>query len=235
MSTTVVQQETATTDGSRINNTNSTVKKTIALILGLPIILGLMLWAFLAPTFASGPDGVPVAVAGPEPVVEKLRAQAEQQEEHPDFVVVSSQDEAEDMVRNRDAVGAIAIGQGSATVYTASGNGAPYVQMLNGLAQNMQSSGMPVETEDLAPTTEDDPQPQGLALLGLPLAFGGVISGMLATVLLRGRKWSKVAVITGVSILGAGVAVWMLHGIYGSLSGSVGMEWLAIAAGIAAT
>ena len=26
----------------------------------------------------------------------------------------------------------------------------------------------------------------------------------------------------------------MLHGIYGSLSGSVGMEWLAIAAGIAA-
>ena len=139
------------------------------------------------------------------------------------------------MVRNRDAVGAIAIGQGSATVYTASGNGAPYVQMLNGLAQNMQSSGMPVETEDLAPTTEDDPQAQGLALLGLPLAFGGVISGMLATVLLRGRKWSKVAVITGVSILGAGVAVWMLHGIYGSLSGSVGMEWLAIAAGIAAT
>ena len=65
MSTTVVQQETATTDGSRINNTNSTVKKTIALILGLPIILGLMLWAFLAPTFGSGPDGVPVAVAGP--------------------------------------------------------------------------------------------------------------------------------------------------------------------------
>ena len=235
MSTTVVQQETATTDGSRINNTNSTVKKTIALILGLPIVLGLMLWAFLAPTFSSGPDGVPVAVAGPEPVVEKLRAQAEQQEEHPDFIAVSSQDEAEDMVRNRDAVGAIAVGQGGATVYTASGNGAPYVQMLNGLAQNMQATGMPVETKDLAPTTEDDPQAQGLALLGLPLAFGGVISGMLATMLLRGHKWSKAAVIAGVATLGAGVAVWMLHGIYGTLSGSVGMEWLAIALGIAAT
>ena len=73
-----------------------------------------MLWAFLAPTFASGPDGVPVAVAGPGPVVEKLIAQAEQQEEHPDFITVSSPEEAETMVRDREAVGAIAIGEGGA-------------------------------------------------------------------------------------------------------------------------
>lgn len=225
MSTTAVQRKPA----------QGAAKKVIAMILGIPIVIGLMLWAFLAPTFASGPDGVPVAVVGPEPVVEKLIAQAEQQEEHPDFITVSSQEEAEAMVRDREAVGAIAIGEGGATVYTASGNGAPYVQMLGGVAQNMQASGMPVESKDLAPTTKDDPQAQGLALLGLPLAFGGVISGVLATVLLRGKKWWKAAVIAGVAMIGAGVVVWMLHGVYGTLAGSVGMEWLAVTLGIAAT
>ena len=215
--------------------TQGATKKALAMILGIPVVIGLMFWAFLAPTFASGPDGVPVAVAGPGPVVEKLIAQAEQQEEHPDFITVSSPEEAETMVRDREAVGAIAIGEGGATVYTASGNGAPYVQMLSGVAQNMEASGMPVETKDLAPTTKDDPQAQGLALLGLPLAFGGVISGILPTLLLRGKKWSKAAVIAGVAMIGAGVAVWMLHGVYGTLSGSVFMEWLAVTLGIAAT
>lgn len=226
--------ETGRTSASDMR-VNGTMKKTIGLILGLPIIIGLMLWAFLAPTFGSGPDGVPVAVTGPEPVVQKLISQAEQQDEHPDFITVNSQEEVEQMVRDRDAVGAISVGPKGATVYTASGNGAPYVQMLNGVSQKMQATGMKVNTEDLAPTTKDDPQAQGLALLGLPLAFGGVISGMLATVLLRGHKWLKAAVIAGVAVLGAGVAVWMLHGIYGTLAGSVGMEWLAIALGIAAT
>lgn len=210
-------------------------KKTLGMIFGIPIVIGLMLWAFLAPTFGSGPDGVPIAVAGPEPVVEKLVAQAEQQEEHPDFITVDSPEDAEAMVHDREAVGAIAIAQDGATVYTAAGNGAPYVQMLNGVAQNMQASGMPVETKELAPTSQDDPQAQGIALLGLPLAFGGVISGVLATVLLRGKKWSKAAVIAGVAMLGAGVAVWMLHGVYGTLTGSVFMEWLAVTLGIAAT
>lgn len=58
---------------------------------------------------------------------------------------------------------------------------------------------------------------------------------MPATVLPRGHKWLKAAVIAGAAVLGADVAVRMLHGIYGTLAGSVGMEWLAICLGIAAT
>lgn len=40
--------------------TQGATKKALAMILGIPVVIGLMLWAFLAPTFASGPDGVPV-------------------------------------------------------------------------------------------------------------------------------------------------------------------------------
>ena len=44
------------------------------------------------------------------------------------------------------------------------------------------------EHEDLAPTTQDDPQASVLGLLGLPLAFGGIISAVIATFPFRGHK-----------------------------------------------
>ena len=127
------------------------------------------------------------------------------------------------------------LGQGGATAYTASGNGAPYVQMVNGIAGQLEAQGMPVEHEDLAPTTEDDPQASGLGLLGLPLAFGGIISAVIATFLFRGHKWAKVTVVTGIAMVGGLVATWMLHSVYGTLGGSFGMEWLATSMGILAT
>lgn len=209
--------------------------KTLALTFGIPLLIGLMLWAFLAPTFASSPAAVPIAVAGPDPVVEKLQGKVEQRDEHPELITAGSQEEAVEMVENREAVGAIAVTQEGATVYTASGNGAPYAQLLGGVAQQMESSGMPVDTVDLAPTTDADPQATGLGLLGLPLAFGGIISAVLATILLRGHKWLKMTVIAGVALLGSAIVVWMLHSVYGTLDGSALLEWIAVALGISAT
>lgn len=225
---------TATQTGPASKGSDS-LKKALTLIVGIPAVIGLMLWAFLAPTFASGPTGVPIAVSGPAPAVEQLTSQASQQDEHPDFITVDSQDDAVNMVKDRDAVGAITIAPEGATIYTATGNGAPYAQLLTGMAQKMQANGMKAETVELAPTTQDDPQAQGLALLGLPLAFGGIISAVLATVLLRGHKWLKAATIAGIAMLGAAVVVWMLHGVYGTLAGSIFLEWVAVTFGIAAT
>ena len=94
---------------------------------------------------------------------------------------------------------------------------------------------MTVEKRDLAPTTADDPQASGIGLLGLPLAFGGVISAVIATFVFRGKKWVKLAVLVGIALLGSLVATWMLHSVYGTLNGSFAAEWAAIACGILAT
>ena len=75
----------------------------------------------------------------------------EQHEEHPDLISVDSSDRAKEMVQNREAVGAVVIGKGEATVYEASGNGSPYVQMLDGMAKKLEATGAQVKTEDLAP------------------------------------------------------------------------------------
>lgn len=207
------------------------------MIFGIPVIIGLMLFAFLAPTFASGPAGVPVAVSAPEPMVQQLTQGISQKagDEAPEITVMDNADDVRNAVLEREAVGGLAVTPEGATAFTASGNGAPYVQLVDGIAGSLEAQGMTVERADLAPTSSEDPQATGLALLGLPLAFGGIISAVVATFLFRGSKWTKIGVLTGIAVLGALVATWMLHSVYGTLTGSFGLEWLAISAGILAT
>ena len=223
---------TATT-ATRTRPRPSATAKALGASVGIPIVIGLVLFAFLAPTFASGPAGVPIAIAAPEPVV----AQLEQAmgEDGPEITVYESDAEVRDAIEHREAVGGVVIAPQGATAYTASGNGAPYTQMIEGMATKLQAQGTEVTREDLAPTSEDDPQATGIALLGLPLAFGGIISAVIATFGFRGNKWMKLAVLVGIAALGSLVATWMLHSVYGTLIGSFGMEWLGIASGILAT
>lgn len=215
----------------------SLAAKAAGVMLGIPVIIGLMLFAFLAPTFASGPSGVPVAISAPGPVVQQLTQGIEQKagEDAPEITVMDSPDEVRTAVLEREVVGGIAITPEGATAFTASGNGAPYAQLVDGIASSLEAQGTPVERVDLAPTSQDDPQATGLALLGLPLAFGGIISAVVATFLFRGTRWTKIGVLTGIAVLGALVATWMLHSVYGTLTGSFATEWLAISAGILAT
>ena len=74
--------------------------KAAGVILGIPVIIGLMLFAFLAPIFASGPSGVPVAVSAPEPMVEQLTQGIEQKagDEAPEITVMDSPDEVRNAV-----------------------------------------------------------------------------------------------------------------------------------------
>lgn len=207
--------------------------KAFGAIIGIPIIIGIMLFAFLAPTFASGPKGVPIAIAAPDPIV----AQLEQGigEDGPEITTYASRDEVRDAVMHRDAVGGVAIEPDGATAYTAAGNGAPYVQMIEGMAGKLEAQGVEVAREELAPTSEEDPQATGLAVLGLPLAFGGIISAVIATFAFRGQRWAKVAVLTGIAAVGSLVVTWMLHSAYGTLTGNFALEWLGIGCGILAT
>jgi len=211
---------------------NTTVK-IVAAVIGVPVIIGLMLFAFLAPNFSSGPQGVPIAVAGPEQMVKHMTDKAG--EGGPDLRVYESDADVRDAIENRDVVGGLVITPSGAQTYTASGNGAAYTEMVNQLGKSFEAQGMEVATEDLAPTSEEDPQANGIGLLGLPLAFGGIVSAVIATFVFRRRKWVKFVVLVGIAAGGSLVATWMLHTVYGTLIGKFGMEWLAIALGILST
>ena len=81
---------------------------------------------------------------GPDQVVEKITqaAEANAGEDAPSFETYGSDDEVRDAIIHRDVVGDAVLSQEGATAYTTSGNGTPYVQMLNGIVGQLEAQGV---------------------------------------------------------------------------------------------
>src|SRR5699024_1016318 len=107
------------------------------LALALPVIIALMLFAFLAPSQASSPAHLPLAVFAPEPAGDMVAGGRGQGAGHAlALPQLASADEVTEQVLNRESLGGVVLGQEmSITIYQASGNGAPYGQILDGMAQ----------------------------------------------------------------------------------------------------
>ncbi|ALC06800.1 hypothetical protein CDES_12250 [Corynebacterium deserti GIMN1.010] len=214
--------------------------KVLGLSLGLPVIIGLMLFAFLAPSTASGAKDLPLAISAPEPVVTSMEdALNTQAPEAFEFSEMADADEAQDSIMNRETIGGIVVDPATqiTTIYTATGNGAPYATMLNTMAQGMQAQGQNVVVEDLAPLAENDPQGTGVALLGLPLAFGGMVSAVALTFLLKNKPWHNLIGSLAVSFVGSLVVASIMHFGYDLFPESTNFWGVVgtIALGIAAT
>lgn len=210
--------------------------RTALLIIFLPVVIGLMLFAFMAPTHASGPKDVPIAISAPQAVIDNIESTlAENSDNAPEIIVANDDAAVRELIHDREAVGGLTVSAEGATVYTASGNGAAYVQMMNTLGGNLTAAGQQITTVDLAPTSAEDPQATGIALLGLPLAFGGIVSAVTATLLLKGHKGLTVSALAGIALVAGLVVTFLLHNVYGTLTGNFWAEFAAVSLGISAT
>ncbi|GAA0036120.1 ABC transporter permease [Brevibacterium metallidurans] len=87
-----------------------------------------------------------------------------------------------------------------------------------------------VTVTDVVPLSEDDSTGAGLAIAGLPLTIGGIVGGVLTSMLVRSRRMRAVAVIAYGVIGGVALAL-ILQAWFGILQGDF---WLnALAAGLA--
>lgn len=200
-----------------------TTLKLGGIILGLTAAVTLMLLAFLSPQMNSGPDDIPVAVTAPEPVVNQLS-------ENFDVTVYDDPSDAKGAVLDRDAVGAVTVTPGGATVYTASGAGQPYTQVLTGVAEGMQA-----EVEDVAPTTQDDPTAGGLSALALPLAFGGMVSAAVLSMTMNKRYGLRIIGSLVFSVFAGLVVGAILQFGFGTFDGNYWETAGVLALGIAGT
>ncbi|HIW90127.1 MAG TPA: SNG1 family protein [Candidatus Corynebacterium avicola] len=212
------------------------VVKLIAIVLGLTAAVSLMLFAFLTPQYSSGPENLPLTVAGPEEAVTGITQALEQQQPGAFDITTAADDAAaQDAVKNRDAIGAISMTEQGATFYAASGAGQPYPQILSSMASGLQMQGMQVQMDDLAPTTQEDPSSAGLTSLALPLAFGGIISAVVLTKVFKKRYAVRFIGSIAFSLL-AGLAIGaMLQFGYGTFDGHYLATSGVLALGIAAT
>lgn len=223
----------------------------VAGLVGVVAVTLLML-AFLWPGVTASVQNVPVAVVGESAAVDAVTAQINESADNAfTFTTVDDADAAADLIREREAYGAIVLGA-EPEVMIASGAGTAISQMLTGVATAMQAqatqaaaqaaiaTGKPaaapptVTVTDLVPLAEGDPRGTGLASASFPLVLGGMIGGIVISTLVVGtrRRLTALAIYTVVASI---AIVAVMQGWFGIIQGSVGLNLAAVALSLVGT
>ena len=91
-----------------------------------------------------------------------------------------------------------------------------------------------VVVTDVVPLSADDSRGTGLAVAGLPLAMGGMVGGILISLLVSGA-WRRLAAVVAYGVLGGLGLAGILQGWFHTLQSDYWLNAAAIGLGIAAT
>ncbi|MEZ2371762.1 ABC transporter permease [Arthrobacter sp. RCC_34] len=91
-----------------------------------------------------------------------------------------------------------------------------------------------VVVTDVVPLSADDSRGTGLAVAGLPLAMGGMVGGIVISLLVSGA-WRRLAAVVSYGVLGGLGIAGILQGWFHTLQGDYWANVAAIGLGIAAT
>jgi hypothetical protein len=198
----------------------------------LAVVVSIMVLAFSWPSVTSSVKSVPIAVAGPSAAVEQVEAALETAA--PDtFAFRTADDRAEAVgeIEARDVYGAIILGD-TPEVLTSSAASPIVSQLLTGIAPKLQellnaalakqgvvsSTPLTVAATDVVPLADTDPRGAGLTAAAFPLTLGGMLGGILASILIVGAWRRVVAIAVYVVVAGFSLA-GILQGWFGALQG----------------
>jgi hypothetical protein len=100
--------------------------------------------------------------------------------------------------------------------------------------QQAQPTVPTVVVTDVVPLSGDDPRGTGLAVAGLPLAMGGMVGGILISLLVSGA-WRRLGAVLAYGVTGGLGLVGILQGWFHVLQGDFWANSAAVGLGIAAT
>lgn len=179
------------------------------------LIVLLVVLAFLWPSKATTAQHLPVSIAGPAAAVAALQdAIGAQSPETFDFVDASDRDAAVLQIEARESYGAIILGEGTTApeVLTAPAASSAATQLLNGAAAQLQAQrtqqalatgGDPaaatITVTPVVPLSDSDPSGSGLVAASFPLTMGGMIGGVLISLLVAGAA-RRLAALAGFAV-----------------------------------
>ncbi|MFG3531870.1 ABC transporter permease [Streptomyces sp. NPDC047917] len=214
-------------------------RRMVAVILLIPLVALLALWAFAWPSARLAPRDLPVAIAGSAPAADRLQQQFEQRGGAFEVHRYASEDEARHAIENRSVYGAIVASSQGARLLTASAASPAVAQLLREAVTAQAPDGTPVQVTDVVAAPGTDPRGSVLGASFLPLAIAGVLSGSAVT-LLRLRGGRAALTLIGVAVtagLGATAltADWLgvITGNWWAEAGTLGLTVLAIGGTVA--
>ncbi|MEU4468162.1 ABC transporter permease [Streptomyces sp. NPDC024017] len=198
----------------------------IAVVVLVPVLAALALWAFAWPASRIAPRDLPLGVAGPPAAAAQVERQLERHEGAFEIHRYADEAAARDAIEDRSVYGAVVVTPKGPELLTASAAGPAVAQFLQqAVARQAAAGGAQVETVDVVPTPASDPRGAVLNAAVLPLALAGIAAGAVVTLLgLRGIR--AVLALLGASALVGAVAAGIAHSWLGALGG----DWWAEAA-----
>ncbi|MFC8272813.1 ABC transporter permease [Streptomyces sp. NPDC057271] len=214
-------------------------RKTVAVLVLIPVVVALALWAFAWPAARIAPRELPIGVAGPTtataPLEQRLAERAGAFEVHR----YASEAAARAAIENRTVYGAVVVTPRGPELLTASAASPVVAGLLREAVTAQAPPGTQVKVTDVVPTPAGDPRGGAFGASLFPLILAGAASGVAATVLgLRGAR--AAGTVLGASALAGIVGTTLAHSWLGALTGDwwaeagvLGLTVLAIGATIA--
>jgi hypothetical protein len=211
------------------------------------LIVGLVVLAFVWPIATASAHDLPIAIAGPDAQVTAVEKGVDANASGViDFQRVDDRDAAIAAIKHRTVYGAIVLGA-SPEVLTASAGSPVAGQLLSGVAAQLQaqlaqqvaaSGGDPTQVKvvvtDVVPVAASDTTGNGLVAASFPLVLGGLLGGILVSLLVVGVVRRLIALVVYAIAAGLVLAL-LLQPLFGILQGSFLINAGALALAMLAT
>lgn len=212
------------------------------------LVVTLVVLAFLWPTKTAKAHDIPIGITGPTPAVSAIEQALD---ENADgvfaFVDASDRDGAISQIQTRQTYGAIVLSSGAPEVLTAPAASTTVAQLLGGVAARLQAqltqqvatAGGDASTVSVAVTpvvslSADDPNGTGLTAASFPLTMGGMIGGILISLLVVG-VFRRLVALAGFAVAAGLLLSLVLHTWFGYLQGDFWVIALAMGMSVLAT
>ncbi|WP_020140459.1 membrane protein [Streptomyces sp. 351MFTsu5.1] len=218
----------------------ATRRRLLAVVVLVPLLAALALWAFAWPAARTAPRDLPLGVAGPAAATARLEQQFGRHEGAFEIHRFADEAAARSAIENRDVYGAVVVTPEGPELLTASAASPVVAQLLRqAVTEQAAAQGSGMKTVDVVATPASDPRGAALSSSVLPLALAGLVAGALVTLLgLRGFR--AVAALTVAAALVGIVAAALAHSWLGVLTGdwwaeagTLGLATLAVSAAVA--
>ncbi|WP_309059303.1 ABC transporter permease [Streptomyces sp.] len=215
-------------------------RRVVAVIVLIPALVALALWAFAWPAARTAPRDLPLGVAGPAAATAPVEQRLEGREGAFDLHRYADESAAREAVEDREVYGAVVVTEQGPKLLTASAASPVVAQTLQqAVADPASAAGARVTTADVVPAAAGDPRGAAMNASVLPLALAGIGAGTAVTLLgLRGARAATALVVSAalVGVVAAALAQSWLEAVPGNwwaVAGTFGLAALAMGAAVA--